>query len=51
MVDDGSNTEYRDSSGVVSALTFFTNLSTGDRVEIKDEVPEDGFADEVKLDD
>jgi hypothetical protein len=51
VVDDGTNTEYRDSSGVVSALTFFTNLSIGDRVEIKDEVPEDGFADEVKLED
>ena len=51
MVDDGTNTEYKDGSGVISAATFFGKLSIGSRVEIKDEVLEDGFADEVKLGD
>jgi len=51
MVDDGTNTNYKDGSGVISAVTFFGKLSIGSRVEIKDEVLEDGFADEVKLED
>jgi hypothetical protein len=51
MVDNGTLTQYMDVSGNTSALLFFGNLKMGDRVEIKDKDPADGFADEVKLDD
>jgi len=50
-VDAGTITKYEDGSGAISAVKFFDKLSTGDRVEIRDKDPEDGTADEVKLDD
>jgi hypothetical protein len=43
--------EYKDSSGTISETKFFNNLANGDRVEITDEEPADGSAEEVKLDD
>jgi hypothetical protein len=43
--------KFEDSSGPILSGDFFLNLKNGDRVEIKDEVVADGFAEEVKLDD
>jgi len=54
VVDDGTITQYEDSFGLVAPGDFFDVLDALDpgdrRVEIRDEVPEDGFADKVKLD-
>jgi hypothetical protein len=50
-VDDGTSTQYKDGSGDTFAVDFFGKLEMGDRVEIRDEVTADGFAEEVKLDD
>jgi len=50
-VADGTDTQYMDVNGNTSALLFFDNLKMGDRVEIKDKVTADGFAEEVRLDD
>jgi hypothetical protein len=43
--------KFEDSSGPILSGDFFLNLKNGDRVEIRDEVVADGFAEEVKLDD
>ncbi|MCP4335894.1 MAG: hypothetical protein GY785_24885 [Gammaproteobacteria bacterium] len=45
------STIYEDSTGVISAAMFFGKIAIGDRVEIKDEKPENGVAERVKLDD
>jgi len=45
---DGS-TDYEDATGIVSSAVFFNQLQVDDIVEIKDEEPADGIADEVEL--
>ena len=43
------NTDYEDATGIVSSTVFFNQLQVDDIVEIKDEEPADGIADEVEL--
>jgi hypothetical protein len=48
---DVSTADFEDASGAaVSSAEFFGQLAPGDLVEIKDEEPADGIAEEVELD-